>query len=83
VSDFYSHVVLAVTPGGAVSEVVRLDGQPSGLGWLPDGTLPVVSMRDHRILRAGADGDVSEHADVSEYCRGHLNDMVVDGGNFG
>jgi sugar lactone lactonase YvrE len=89
VSDFYSHVVLAVTPGGTASEVVRLDGQPSGLGWLPDGTLLVVSMRDHRILRVGADGAVSEHADVSEHCGGHLNDMVVDGagrayvGNFG
>jgi sugar lactone lactonase YvrE len=68
---------------------MEVEAQPSGLGWLPDGSLLVVSMKDHRVLRRAADGSVSEHADVSEYCTGHLNDMVVsaDGhayaGNFG
>ena len=66
-----------------------MNAQPSGLGWMPDGSLLVVSMRDHRILRWSGDGGVSVHADVSEFCGGHLNDMVVDGtgrayvGNFG
>ena len=56
---------------------------------MPDGSLLVVSMRDHRILRRSPDGAVTEHADVSEHCGGHLNDMVVDArgrayvGNFG
>ena len=69
--------------------MLTVEGQPSGLGWLPDGDLLVVSMRDHRILRRSADGSVSVHAELSEYCGGHLNDMVVsaDGrayvGNFG
>jgi sugar lactone lactonase YvrE len=89
VSDFYSRNVQAITPDGSAEEVVRFDGQPSGLGWMPDGTLLVVSMRDHKLLRVGADGSVSEHADVGEHCGGHLNDMVVDAegrayvGNFG
>jgi sugar lactone lactonase YvrE len=68
---------------------MRVEAQPSGLGWLPDGSMLVVSMRDHRLLRRARDGSVSVHADVSEHCGGHLNDLVVDGagrayvGNFG
>src|SRR4029450_8696830 len=53
------------------------ENQPSGLGWLPDGSLLVVSMKDHRLLRL-ADGSVSTHADLSDVCGGHLNVMVVD-----
>jgi sugar lactone lactonase YvrE len=89
VSDFYRHLVLTVTTDGTAEEVMTVEGQPSGLGWMPDGSLLVVSMRDHRILRRAADGTVSAHADVSEHCGGHLNDMVVSSegqayaGNFG
>ena len=89
VSDFYRHLVLTVDTDGNAEEVLTVEGQPSGLGWLPDGDLLVVSMRDHRILRRSADGNVREHADLTKYCGGHLNDMVVsaDGrayvGNFG
>jgi sugar lactone lactonase YvrE len=78
VSDFYRHVVLTVETDGRAAEVMTVEGQPSGLGWMPDGSLLVVSMRDHRILRRAEDGTVTEHADVSEFCHGHLNDMVVD-----
>jgi sugar lactone lactonase YvrE len=89
VSDFYTHRVLAIDPDGSAEEVMTVDAQPSGLGWMPDGSLLVVSMRDHRVLRRSGNGDVTTHADVSEYCGGHLNDMVVDSrghayvGNFG
>jgi sugar lactone lactonase YvrE len=89
VSDFYDHAVYAVTPDGRSEEILRVEAQPSGLGWMPDGSLLVVSMRDHRLLRRSPDGSVAVHADVSEHCGGHLNDMVVDGegrayvGNFG
>jgi len=88
VSDFYRHRVLTVDADGREQEVLEVEGQPSGLGWMPDGSLLVVSMRDRRILRW--DGtSVTVHADVAEHCGGHLNDMVVsrDGrayaGNFG
>ena len=56
VSDFYRHRVVAVDPGGREEEVMAVEGRPSGLGWMPDGSLLVVSMRDHRILRRTADG---------------------------
>jgi sugar lactone lactonase YvrE len=80
VSDFYRRVVLAVDCDGRVEVVMTVEGQPSGLGWMPDGSLLVVSMLDRRVLRRAADGRVSEHGDVSEHCRGHANDMVVDAG---
>ncbi len=89
VSDFYRHAVYAVTPGGVEERVLEVAGQPSGLGWMPDGSMLVVSMRDHRVLRRAASGEVTEHADLTAHCGGHLNDMVVDAegrawvGNFG
>lgn len=89
VSDFYRQLVLTVDPAGATEERLSVDGQPSGLGWMPDGSLLVVSMRDRRILRWTTETGATLHADVSEYCGGHLNDIVVDrhgrayAGNFG
>lgn len=89
VSDFYRHLVLSVSESGEAHEVLVVEEQPSGIGWMPDGSMLVVSMRDHRILRWSVDAGVTQHTDVSEYCGGHLNDMVVDMhgrayvGNFG
>jgi sugar lactone lactonase YvrE len=89
VSDFYRHVVLTVDGDGTTEEVMTVDAQPSGLGWMPDGSLLVVSMKDHRLLRRAPDGEVTVHADLTDLCGGHLNDMVVNSsgdayvGNFG
>lgn len=89
-SDFYTHQVISTTPdGGDVRLEATVPAQPSGLGWLPDGRLLVVSMKDHRILRVEPDGELVEHADLSGRVVGPLNDMIVDGagrayvGNFG
>jgi sugar lactone lactonase YvrE len=78
VSDFYRHEVLAVETDGSTAEVMSVRQQPSGLGWMPDGSLLVVSMKDHRLLRRSPAGAISVHADLAERCAGHLNDMVVD-----
>ena len=89
VSDFYRHQVATYTADGTEEVRVRVDAQPSGLGWMPDGTLLVVSMKDHRVLAVDADGTTRLHADISGYCGGVANDMVVDRhghafvGNFG
>jgi sugar lactone lactonase YvrE len=78
VSDFYRGLVLTVGADGSTSEVMAVKEQPSGMGWMPDGSLLVVSMKNHRILRRSASGEVSVHAELSEYCKGHVNDMVLD-----
>ena len=88
-SDFYDHRVATVGSDGEVETVVEVPGQPSGLGWLPDGRLLVVSMRDLRVLRLEPDGELVEHADLSGVATFLANDMVVDRhgrayvGNFG
>ena len=89
VSDFYRGTVSTVTPDGEEQIVLEVPEQPSGLGWMPDGSLLVVSRKDFRVLRRTPDGEVTEHADLSGMAAGHLNDMVVDAsgrayvGNFG
>ncbi|MEV0248727.1 SMP-30/gluconolactonase/LRE family protein [Nocardia sp. NPDC050712] len=78
-SDMYTHQVLSVrADGGDPRTEARVPGQPSGLGWLPDGRLLIVSMRDQRLLRREPDGTLVTHADLSGLVTGHLNDMVVD-----
>lgn len=88
-SDFHRHGVFACSADGAEERILTLDDSPSGLGWLPDGRLLVVSMHDRRVLRREPDGTLVEHADLREVAAGPCNDMVVaaDGtayvGNFG
>jgi sugar lactone lactonase YvrE len=57
--------------------VCEVEGQPSGIGWLPDDTMLVVSMLDRRLLRL-VDGSLMEHADLSGHIQWPANDMVVD-----
>src|SRR6266540_3044792 len=79
VSDFYRRAVFTYDPAGREEQVLEVPTQPSGLGWLPDGTLLVVSMKDQRLLRADpATGTTDVHADISAFCGGPANDMVVD-----
>jgi len=79
VSDFYRQAVYTVSPEGDEELVLEVEHQPSGLGWLPDGSLLVVSMKNQRVLRRDPDGTVNEHADLTEFTDSPLNDMVVDG----
>ena len=88
-SDMYAREVCRIDSEGNRSVVAKVPGCPSGLGWLPDGRLLVVSMEDHRVLRQEADGSLSEFADLSALAVHRSNDMVVDSrgrayvGNFG
>jgi sugar lactone lactonase YvrE len=69
---------MTVAPDGSTAGVMTGKRQPSGLGWMPDGSLLVVSMKDHSVLRRSPAGEVSVHADLAAHCGGYLNDMVVD-----
>lgn len=87
-SDMHAHEVVAVTPDGERETIVEVPNQPSGLGFLPDGRLLIVSMIDRKLLRLDPDG-LWEVADISDHAPYHCNDMVTDAegncyiGNFG
>jgi sugar lactone lactonase YvrE len=87
-SDMHAYQVKTVDLSGRLETIVEVPGQPSGLGWLPDGRLLVVSMTDRRLLRLDATG-LTTVADLASFATYHCNDMVVDMagrayvGNFG
>jgi sugar lactone lactonase YvrE len=78
-SDMHARQVMATDLDGRTRVVARLDGdEPSGIGWLPDGRMLVVSMRRRELLRL-ENGGASVAADLSELAAFDCNDMVVDG----
>jgi sugar lactone lactonase YvrE len=88
-SDFYQRTIYAVTADGTRRAVHSgLPDRPSGLGWMPDGSLLVVAMTTRKVWRV-VNGEFTDHADLSDIATAHCNDMVVaaDGtayvGNFG
>ena len=87
-SDFFQRAVYTVDLDGKRETILELDDSPSGLGWLPNGDLLVVSMHRRQVLRYDGTQTVV-HADLSELAPGRCNDMVVSAeghawvGNFG
>jgi sugar lactone lactonase YvrE len=88
-SDQHDRRVVAMTIDGKAETICDVAQQPSGLGWLADGRMLVVSMLDRRVLRRERDGSLVEHANLEALAPGTTNDMVVDAGgrayvgNFG
>ena len=74
-SDFFRHGVFTLD-GDREDLVVEVPGQPSGLGWLPDGRLLVVSMLDRRLL-VWDGAQLAEHADLTAVSEHECNDLVV------
>ena len=88
-SDMHGNTVYAVDTSGNLEAIVKLDDdEPSGLGWLPDGRMLIVSMRNRKLLVLDS-GVLVEFADLSGIATYHCNDMVTDlkgrsyVGNFG
>ena len=87
-SDMHALKVKTVDLNGRAEDIAEVTTWPSGLGWLPDGRLLIVSMTDRKLLRL-ENGQLKTHADISKLASFHCNDMVVDGkgrayvGNFG
>lgn len=76
-SDFYQRRVYRVTEDGERTVAVEIEDRPSGLGWLPNGDLLIVSMTERTVLRH--DGRATTvHADLGEFAPYNCNDMVVD-----
>lgn len=76
-SDMHSHRVMTVDPQGQSEVVTETDGPPSGLGFLPDGTLLIAGMHTRLVWRFDG-AELKVHADLRDYPGEFLNDMVVD-----
>src|SRR5436305_10351421 len=76
-SDMHAGIVWRLTPEGVANKVVELPTLPSGLGWLPDGSLCIVSMADRRLLKHTSQG-LTTIADLSSFTPFPINDMVMD-----
>ncbi|MEO0882882.1 MAG: SMP-30/gluconolactonase/LRE family protein [Pseudomonadota bacterium] len=88
-SDMHGDAVYRLTLDGHYEKILDVPNQPSGLGWLPNGNMLIVSMLDKKILRRTPEGVVTEHADISALVPERINEMHVDPegrawiGNFG
>jgi len=76
-SDMDAGGVFRMDSDRALHRVFSVNGTPSGLGWLPDGALLVVSMSDQKLLRFHSTS-LTEVADLSRLASFRCNDMVVD-----
>jgi sugar lactone lactonase YvrE len=77
--DFGAQEVGAVDLEGRQEVIGRISGTPMGLGFLPDGRLLIVSMRDGTLLRRESDGSLVPYADLSAVSQHPWGEMVVDG----
>ena len=73
-SDVPAGMVHSVDTAGNLKTEAEIDGFPSGLGWLPDGTLLIARGAPAAIVRA----DGSVYADLSDVAAFPPNDMIVD-----
>jgi len=75
-SDMAAHEILELDLEGARVRTTPTPFEPSGLGWLPDGTLLVVAMDERAVMARRGDG-FAVHADLGHLLTSRANDMVV------
>ena len=78
VSDFFTRRVRKFDLQGNAEVMAVVDGMPSGLGFMPDGTPLVVSQMTHQIFRIRSGGKLELHADLRGISAVATNDMIVD-----
>lgn len=77
VSDVGAGSVMTIAADGQRSTVIDIPGKPSGLGFLPDGSLIVVSIHERKLFRY-RNGELGIHADLAGVAPSMINDMVVE-----
>jgi sugar lactone lactonase YvrE len=77
VSDVFDHKVHALSSAGQRVKTIDVVNRPSGLGFLSDGSLIIVSAKDRKLLRF--DGtSLGDYADLSNHAAAWLNDFAID-----
>ena len=76
-SDAAAGKVIAVDEKGKSEIIVEMQGFTSGLGFLNDGRMLIVSMQNRCLMRLDPDG-LKIHADLSNLTEFNCNDCVTD-----
>lgn len=88
-SDMRAETVYTVSETGKRTAIANVPQHPSGINFLPDGRVVVVSMQDRKLMLVEASGKLSEYVDLSNMVSNDINDSVCDAdgniyvGNFG
>jgi sugar lactone lactonase YvrE len=77
VADALTSKVLRTTLNKTSELVCKINGVPSGLGFLPRGDLVIVSMFRQKLYRF-TDGKVAAYIDLAQVANGTLDDMIID-----
>jgi sugar lactone lactonase YvrE len=78
-ADMLDRRVARIEQDGSVTTLATFEDSPSGLGFLPNGDLLVVSMYHEQLIRVDGSGNKHSHADLGVVTTGAgVNDMVVD-----
>lgn len=80
-SDFYRRQVISADAAGKLTVRAYVGGQPSGLGFRPDGTPLVASVYDRNVLALTpdkADHPLTLFGSPGQVVAGPTNDMAVD-----
>ncbi|MEO3388805.1 SMP-30/gluconolactonase/LRE family protein [Mesorhizobium sp. CAU 1741] len=77
VADQHDETVHILAADGLRVDSFHVAGGPSGMGWLPDGDLLVVSMEGHRLLRGDRAG-LAPYCELGDIHHHLTNEMVVD-----
>lgn len=88
-SDMRGETVYTLSEAGRRAKVASFPKHPSGINFLPDGRVVIVSMQDRRLMQVAKDGTLSLYCDLSDMVSHDINDCVCDAsgniyvGNFG
>ncbi|MEV6362383.1 SMP-30/gluconolactonase/LRE family protein [Nocardia asteroides] len=76
--DLYTESIRSCRADGSDLRIeIEVPGSPSGMGWLPDGRLLFVAMRQQKLFVLESDGTATEYADLSPYAEDQVNDLAV------
>jgi len=76
-SDMHSGVVYRTDAEGRNPvKVLSIDDRPSGMDWLPDGSLVLSGMLTRQVFRFSPEGELSVYADLSAATRHPINDLI-------
>ena len=78
-ADMLDRRVSRIEHDGSVTTLATFEDSPSGIGFLPNGDMLVVSMYHEQLIRVDGSGNKHLYADLGSVTTGAgINDMVVD-----